>query len=240
MKKIALALSAIVLFIACKNDDHGDANLHIKGNVKGLSQGTLYIQKLVDTAFVAMDTIVINDKKGFESHLKIDSPQMLYLFLDRGQTNSVDNNLPFFAEPGNMTIETYNEEFFKRAKITGSKNQKTFEDYLKIKNRFVNDNLDLVKEGMVAAQYKNFKKLDSVEVKKEKLEQRKYLYTLNFAVQHADQEVAPYLMLTETPKINTVYLDTLQKKMTPKVAKSLYGKMLTELIAERKKAAASQ
>ena len=31
---------------------------------------------------------------------------MLYLFLDRGQTNSIDNNLPFFAEPGNIKIET--------------------------------------------------------------------------------------------------------------------------------------
>ncbi|MGQ2982382.1 DUF4369 domain-containing protein [Flavobacterium sp.] len=240
MKKFALALMAVVLFIACKKEDHGDANLHIKGNIKGLSQGKLYIQKVVDTSFVSMDTIVINDNKGFESHLKIDGPQMLYLVLDRGETSSLDNVLPFFAEPGNMTIESSNEEFFKRAKITGSKNQKVYEDFLKIKSRFTDDNLDLEKQGLLAAQYGNVKKLDSVEAKQLKLEERKYLYTLNFAVQHADLEVAPYLLLTETQKINTVYLDTLQKKMTPKVAKSLYGKMLSELIAQRKKAAAAQ
>jgi hypothetical protein len=31
---------------------------------------------------------------------------MLYLFLDRGVSNSLDNNLLFFAEPGNINIET--------------------------------------------------------------------------------------------------------------------------------------
>jgi len=31
------------------------------------------------------------------------------------------------------------------------------------------------------------------------------------------------------------YLDTIQKSMTPKIAKSLYGKKLNTLIQERKK-----
>ena len=47
---------------------------------------------------------------------------MLYLFLDRGQTKSIDNSLPFFAEPGNIKIETSLKHFFADAKITGSKN----------------------------------------------------------------------------------------------------------------------
>lgn len=235
MKRFALAIAAVMLFTACKKEDHGDTNLHITGNIKGLTQGKLYIQKIEDTSLVAIDTIVINGREGFESHLKIDSPQMLYLFLDRGQTNSIDNSLPFFAEPGNMTIESHNEEFFKRAKITGSKNQKIYEDYLKIKSRFVNDNLDLIKESHEASMSGNVKKLDSLLNKEKKLEDRKYLFTLNFAVRNARHEVAPYLVLSEIPNINLVYLDTLEKSMPPKIANSRYGKMLAELIAERKK-----
>ena len=64
---------------------------------------------------------------------------------------------------------------------------------------------------------------------------RKYLYTTNFAVNHADYDVAPYVAVAEISDINLKYLDTIQKSMTPKIAKSLYGKKLTELIAERKK-----
>ncbi|MEL1245389.1 DUF4369 domain-containing protein [Flavobacterium sp. DGU11] len=236
MRRFALLLSAFVLLTACKKEDHGDANLHITGNIKGLSQGKLYIQKIVDTSLVALDTIVIDGKKGFESHVKIDSPQMLYLFLDRGQTNSVDNNLPFFAEPGTMTIESNNEEFFARAKITGSKNQKIYEDYIKIKNRFNNDNLDLVKKNLEASKRGNVKQLDSVMAKSDQLLKRRYLYTVNFALKNADHEVGPYLALSEIYDANIKYLDTIRKSMSPKVAQSHYGKMLTQFVADRKKA----
>ena len=49
MKKIVLVLFLAALSVACKNNDHGDANLHITGTVKGLKQGKLYIKKIVDT-----------------------------------------------------------------------------------------------------------------------------------------------------------------------------------------------
>jgi hypothetical protein len=41
--------------------------------------------------------------------------------------------------------------------------------------------------------------------------------------------------LAEIYDINLKYLDTIQKSMTPKVSKSLYGKKLNNYIAERKK-----
>jgi hypothetical protein len=236
MKKTILALLAITLFVSCQKEDHGDANLHLTGNIKGLRQGKLYIQKVVDTTLVAIDTIVINGKPTFDTWIKVESPQMLYLFLDRGQTNSVDNNLPFFAEPGEMKIETSNDEFFYKAKITGSKNQKLYEDFQKIKSKFVNQNLDLVAKNMEATKNSDVKQLDSVAQQTDHLIKRRYLYTANFALNNAKNEVGPYLALSEIPDINIKYLDTIQKSMSPKIAKSLYGKMLIKYIADRKKA----
>lgn len=237
MKRSILALMALVLLTACNNNDHGDTNLHITGNIKGLKQGKLYIQRVVDTALVAIDTIVINGKSSFESHLKIDSPEMLYLFLDRGQTNSIDNSLPFFAEPGNMKIETSNDEFFYRAKVTGSKNQKLYEDFQQMKTRFTNDNLALVEKNLEATKNSNVKQLDSVAAKADQLIRRRYLFTANFALNNAKHEIGPYIALSEIADVNIKYLDTIQKSMSPEVAKSLYGKMLTKYVAERKKAA---
>ncbi|RWX02430.1 DUF4369 domain-containing protein [Flavobacterium cerinum] len=237
MKRSILALMALVLLTACNNNDHGDTNLHITGNIKGLKQGKLYIQRVVDTTLVAIDTIVINGKSSFESHLKIDSPEMLYLFLDRGQTNSIDNSLPFFAEPGNMKIETSNDEFFYRAKVTGSKNQKLYEDFLQMKTRFTNDNLALVEKNLEATKNSNVKQLDSIATKADQLIRRRYLFTANFALNNAKHEIGPYIALSEIADVNIKYLDTIQKNMSPEVAKSLYGKMLTKYVAERKKAA---
>lgn len=236
MKRSILALMALVLLISCNKEDHGDANLHITGNIKGLKKGKLYIQKVVDTSLVTIDTIIINGKSTFDSYIKIDSPEMLYLFLDRNQSNRIDNNLPFFAEPGEMTIESTNDEFFYKAKITGSKNQKLYEDFLKIKSKFNSNNLDLVAKHLEATKSSNVKQLDSISLKKDQLIKRRYLYTANFALNHAKNEVGPYIALSEIQDINVKYLDTIQKSMSPKIAKSHYGKMLTKYVADRKKA----
>jgi len=120
MKKIFLAIIAVITLIACdKKEGDANANVYITGDVKGLSQGKLYLQKIQDSALVMLDSIIVNGDSKFESHIKLDSPEMLYLFLDRGQTNSIDNSLPFFAEPGNIKIETTLKHFFADAKISG-------------------------------------------------------------------------------------------------------------------------
>jgi hypothetical protein len=238
MKRVLVALIALVLLTACEKKVPVDTNLHISGNIKGLTKGTLYIQRFADTSMVSIDTIAINGSSSFESHLNIDGPEMLWLILDRGTTNSLDNSLPFFAEPGNMKIDASNEEFFYRAKVTGSENHKLYEDFLKVKNKFTNDNTELKAKNLEATMKSNVKQLDSVSEKTEQLIKRRYLYTANFAVTNAKHEIAPYLALYEIPDINIVYLDTIAKSMSPKVAKSRYGKILTEYVAERKKAEA--
>jgi hypothetical protein len=234
MQKTAIALLSLVLITAC-SEKKSDKNLQITGYIKGLKKGTLYIQKFKDTALVAIDTIKIDGDSHFTSELNIDSPEMYYLFLDRGVTNSVDNNLPFFAEQGKINIESSLDFFTADAKITGSKNQELYEEYKKVVSRYVDQNLDLIKKS-----FKAYKKKDAVESAKIKQEQDnlikiKYLYTTNFAVNHADYEVAPYVAIAEIYDINSKYLDTIQSSMTPKIAKSFYGKKLNDLILERKK-----
>ena len=44
MKKLIVLLVALSLLIACNKNDKG--NLHLTGEIKGLKQGKLYIQKL--------------------------------------------------------------------------------------------------------------------------------------------------------------------------------------------------
>ena len=92
MKKIVLAIITVITLIACNKEGASDANVHITGDVKGLSQGKLYLQRIQDSTLVILDSMVINGDSKFESHIKLDSPEVLYLTLDRGQTNSVDNS----------------------------------------------------------------------------------------------------------------------------------------------------
>lgn len=237
MKKTVLLFVAFSLFIACKKTENpGDTNLHITGNVKGIKQGKLYIQMLKDSSLVVMDSIIFDGKSDFESHLKIDSPEMLYLFLDRGQSNSLDNNLVVFAEPGNLSIETSLETFYANAQVKGSKNHDLLQDFLKINSRFTNEQLLLLEREIKAQKDNDQNRLDSIQAANEKLIKRKYLYTINFALTQKDYEVSPYIALSEVHDAQLKFLDTIQKSMSPKVADSKYGKMLTTFIEERRKA----
>lgn len=233
MKKSIIAFVTLLLLTSC-NKNESTTNVHITGNIRGLKKGTLYIQRVLDTTLVAIDTINIDGSSSFESNLDLKSPEMLYLFLDRGVSNSLDNNLSFFAEPGNITIETTLDRFLSDVKITGSKNQEIFEEYKKINSRFTDENLTLIEKKFNAIKSQDIKSADSLGAKQDANIKRKYLFATNFALNNRNYEVAPYIALSEIYDINVKYLDTIQKSMSPKVAKSLYGKKLTQYVASIK------
>jgi hypothetical protein len=236
MKRLVVVLVTVALFAACKEEkDHGDANVHITGNIKGFKKGRLFIKEPKDTTLVTIDTIEVDGDAHFESHLKMDSPDMLYLVIDRGTTESIDDNLRFFAEPGTINIETSLDYFYSRAKVTGSKNQDKLAEYDGFKKRYTDTRLELMKRNLEATKAGNKVRLDSIAKAADSNLKRSYLFTANFALNNAKYEVAPYIALSEIPDINTKYLDTIAKKMTPKVAKSKYGKLLTEYVSARRK-----
>ena len=234
MKKISIAFIAITLLFAC-SEKKSENNLHLTGNIKGLKKGTLYVQRVANNKLVALDTIAIDGNSNFETNINLQSPEMLYLFLDRGVSNSLDNNLLFFAEPGDISIETNLENYIADAKVTGSKNQDLYYEYKKVDKRFQDESLTLIEKKFKAMKNKNESELTSIVAKQETNIKRKYLYATNFAINNKDYEVAPYIALSEIYDINLKYLDTIHKSMSPKVAQSLYGKKLTEYIASIKK-----
>jgi hypothetical protein len=234
MRKSIIVLLSIVVFASC-SEKKSTKNFVLTGNIKGLKKGTLYIQRINDTVLVAIDTIKINGDSHFTSEFDLQSPEMLYLFLDRGVSNSVDNNISFFAEKGKMNIETSLDFFTADVKITGSKNQALYDEYKKVVSRFVDQDLDLIEKRINALKNNKIEEAARIEEEQKGILKRKYLYTTNFAVNNGDYEVAPYVALAEIYDINLKYMDTIQKSMTPKVAKSLYGKKLTDFITARKR-----
>lgn len=234
MKNSILALFFLCVITSC-SDKKSDTNLQVTGNIKGLNKGTLYIKKLEDTTLVVLDSIKIDGNSAFESNLEIKSPEMLYLFLDRGTSNIIDNNLMFFAEPGKINIDTDLDFFYAKAKITGSKNQELYEAYKKVNSRFNDQQLSLTEERLKAIKSNQVNLLETNNAKYNAIIKRKYLYAINFAVTNKDYEVAPYIALAEINDATTKYLDTIQKSMSPKVSKSKYGMILTKYVADRKK-----
>lgn len=232
MKNLIIALFSLFIITSCSKN--GDSNIQITGNIKGLQKGTLYLKKLGDSTYITLDSMKIDGKSAFESNINLKSSEMLYLFLDRGETNSGDNSLMFFAEPGKINIATELEYFYSKAVVTGSKNNELYENYKKISSKYNDQQLELTVAKIKALKNKQTDLIASIDEKSNAILKRKYLYAINFAVTNKEYEVAPYIALSEINDATIKYLDTIQKSMSPKVAKSRYGVLLTKYVGERK------
>lgn len=224
MKKASI-LFGLLLIISCSNEQH---DLTVKTNIKGLKKGTVYLKKVMDTALVTVDSIVINGNPEFELHSDLESPEVFFLYLDKN--SSENDRIAFFADKGITTINTTLKNFVFDAKINGSPQQKKWDEYKLIMSRFNERNLDLIKENFEAQKNGDTSKSNSIQKDYNNLLKRKYLYTVNFALNNKDSELAPYLALTEIYNAQVKYLDTINSSLTPEVKASKYGKELQSFI----------
>lgn len=224
MKKFFLAGIALC-FLSCSKDQLS-GNTHITGEIKGLKQGTLYIQQVKDSTLVTLDSIVLKGKSTFESSFDLEEPEVLYLGLNRGTTSTMDNLILFFAEPGNLKINSELENFSGSAQVEGSKNQELYNKYLKSKSLMTNKQNILIKEALLARMGKLSSKADSLDRVVKRTSGRIYLNAVNFALKNNNHEVAPYIALTDVATVNSKYLDTIYGNLSPEVAKSKYGSIL--------------
>ena len=230
---IRLDLNSLV---GCKSNPKPKGSMmHVSGRVDGLRKGTLFLQKVLDSTLIDIDSIVINGNPEFNFKTKIESPEIYYLYLNKDDGDTINDRVMFFAEKGEITINTLLKTFESSAKVSGSENQELLQEYRKIARQFNAKNLDYIKAYINNAKSANdSRSSDSIQKEMDNLLKRRYLYALNFAVTHGDNVIAPYIALTEVSDANIKYLDTVASKLTEEVKSSKYGKLLIDLIANRK------
>ncbi len=231
MKKLSILLLAIIALSSCNNKE---SNLIVNANIEGLKKGTVYLQKIDDTLMVDLDSVVVNGNANISLETFIESPQVMYLYLKKVDNSQYDDRIDFFAEEGEVNITTTLENFVTDAEITGARNQEKLEEYRSMMQRFNDKNLELIQQNFEAQRDDNEEKLLAVDKQYESLLKIKYLYTVNFAINNKDLEVAPYLAISEVFDANIKYLDTIYNSLEPKVKKSLYGKQLKDFLKERR------
>ncbi|MCX7550608.1 DUF4369 domain-containing protein [Xanthomarina sp. F2636L] len=229
MKNIFVLL-ALLFIVSCEKDP----DLIVKGQVKGLKKGTVYLEKEKDSVIIIADSIALNGPSEFELKSDLESPEAFYLRLDKNNSKETNNRIIFFADKGITEINTTLKNFVSDAIITGSEQQKLYEDYLKVIDRYDSKRLDLIKESFDAKIENDSIKILSNNKAMVDLVKSRYLYTVNFAVNNKDSEVAPYLALTEIYDAQTKWLDTINNSLTPKVKGSKYGKALDGYLTLRK------
>ena len=237
MKKIFKIVVIFILIIGCTDKSKSDMNtIEVKGSIEGLRKGTLYLQKIQDSILIDLDSLVLKGSSDFRLKAKINSPEIFYLYLDKKDGDTLNDRIRFFGEKGTIEINTLLKTYESSAQISGSENHLLLEEYLTFIRRFDQENLKLVKVYFNELRENNTpKKLDSIQKKMDNLLLRRYLFTINFASNNSDKEIAPYLMVTEVNDTSIKLLDSVMVKLSPEVKNSKYGKDLQVLIDRRKK-----
>ncbi len=231
MKKFIVIL-AVLGFIACGKETKG--NLTITGNVDGLKEGTLFLQKIQDTSLITLDSLVVNGDAHFTFSTTIEEPEVLYLYLSKKDYNELNDRIDFFAEPGEMTINTTLRRFVNDVQITGSKNHEDLKAFKEFMTKFNTKELMLLRDGMDAQKEADTKKVTEINDQISHYGKSRMRYILNYAFTNHDKEITPYIVTTETYDANIRFLDTIYGQLTPRIMESKYGKELKKLIEKRK------
>lgn len=216
-----LSLFLAILIMSCTQPSK---NTTVSGNIKGLQKGTLYLQHVKDEGFTTLDSLEMTSTTDFQLGCDLDEAEVLFLSLSK----ELDaERISFFADQGHTTINTTLKRFKYDAQIEGSDQQKLLKSYYKNIERFKNQKLELIEAQLNAQKDGNLERSDSLQVK---IVQRSYLYSINFALNNKDSEVAPFIAVSEIYDANVRYLDTINKVLPPKIANSKYGIILEEYI----------
>lgn len=225
MKKISLI--SLTLFIICCNSDQN--NMIVSGNVDGLRKGTIYLQKEIDSTIVSLDSLKIRGNSNFKLNTIIDEPDIYYLYLDKEDGDSLNDIITFFGNKGEININTMLSTFDSSYEISGSKNSELLREYFSIIRKYNLQNLDLLEIFYNAQITDNQKRIDSVNERLENLIKRKYLYSLNFSITHAQNEISPYIAVSQIPDANKDLLRKVYDTLPENIKVSKYGKVLMEL-----------
>lgn len=228
MKKIIAVLAIATMVFSCSKKR---GNMVVKGQIKGLKKGKLFLQKLKDTTIISVDSTELFGEDKFVLTDNITSPVMYYLTF---QGNSQEKKLMFFGGKGEITINDNIEKFGFKPVIKGSKNQEILDKFNQVNQKFELKRLDFIAKDIEARAKKDTLEVQKLETDYKRMVRRRFLYTTNFAVTHNDSEAAPYIALSELFDANIFLLDTINNSLTPKAKNSFYGKQLNKFITDVK------
>ena len=214
----------IILISACSQPNK---NMTVNGSIKGLQKGTLYLQHVQDTNYVTLDSLVINSTTNFRLGCNLEEAEMLYLSLS--EDISADR-ISFFGSNGNTNINTTLKRFKFDAQIDGGPQQELLESYYEIMSRFKNQRLEFIKDKINAQKDLNLELAEKIQLKIDNVITRSYLYSINFAINNKQSEVAPYVAVAKVYDANVKYLDSINSVLPKNIADSKYGTILEDYI----------
>ena len=203
-------------------------NFELSGNINGLENGVIYLIELSSIEQeIILDSTTVDNSSSFLLKGYIKEPQILKIRL--GESNS-NNEIEFFAEIGEIKLNTSNKRFQFDAQFSGSRHQENLDKFNSYLMKFEEEDIDLLETQIQESIKGNEKKIDSISILRENNDKRKILFVINYITNNNKEIISPYLALKYNKEIQLEYLTKIYKSYNKEISKSKYGVELNKII----------
>ena len=221
MKKYSILL---FLVFSCNINQE---NFEISGNINGLKNGVIYlIESNSIEQEIILDSTTVDSSSSFLLKGYIKKPQILKVRLGESNTNEIE----FFAEIGEMKLNTSNKRFQFDAQFSGSRYQENLDKFNSYLMKFEEKDIDLLELQIEESIKGNEKKIDSISILREDNDRRKILFVINYINNNNKEIISPYLALKYNQDIQLEYLTKIYKSYNKEISESKYGLELNKII----------
>lgn len=211
----------IIFFIILTSCSSEKENLFIEGEINGVKNSKIYLSTVEEGKII--DSVNIIDGK-FKLQTYIDAIREMSIIL--GDKNS-ENKFDFISEPTNILFTSSKDKFVFNGKI---QNSKLYTDYKNLKNqinRFEEKDLEMLAEQIEISIKGDQNKYDSINDQRLKLNQRKILFIVNYAMSNASNPVSAFISYKYRQNINKKYLEKIYENLSEEIKNSYYGVKLS-------------
>mgnify|MGYP001459415718 FL=1 len=208
----------LIILTSCSSEKE---NLIIEGKISGVKNSKIYLSFVEEGKII--DSVNIIDGK-FKLQTYIDASREMSIIL--GDKNS-ENKFDFISEPTNILFTSSKDKFVFNGKI---QNSKLYSDYKNLKNqinRFEEKDLEMLAEQIEISVKGDQNKYDSINDQRLKLNQRKILFIVNYAMNNASNPVSAFISYKYRENINKKYLEKIYENLSEEIKNSFYGDKLS-------------
>ena len=207
----------LIILTSCSSEKE---NLIIEGEISGVKNSKIYLSS-ADKVEILDSVNIINGKFTLKTY--VDSTKEMSMIL--GDKNS-ENKFDFISEPAHILFKSSKDKFVFNGKI---QNSKLYIDYKNLKNqinRFDEKDLEMLAEQIEISAKGNTNKYDSINEQRLKLNQRKILFIVNYAMSNKTSPLSAFISYKYRNSISDDYLKKIFENLSDEIKGSYYGAKL--------------
>ena len=204
----------LIILTSCSSEKE---NLIIEGEISGVKNSKIYLSS-ADKEEILDSVNIINGKFTLKTY--VDSTKEMSMIL--GDKNS-ENKFDFISEPAHILFKSSKDKFVFNGKI---QNSKLYIDYKNLKNqinRFDEKDLEMLAEQIEISVKGNPNKYDSINEQRLKLNQRKILFIVNYAMSNKTSPLSAFISYKYRNSISDDYLKKIFENLSDEIKGSYYG-----------------